>query len=56
MSEKDNILATIHNLINEQMEALRDKLTAADAEQYAKRARQIKELLEQISQNHFETK
>jgi hypothetical protein len=56
MSEKDTTLATIHKLIDEQMEALRGKLTAAEAERYAKRNRQIEELLERISQNHFETK
>ena len=38
------------------MEALQDKLTVTEAEQYAKRTRQIEELLEQISQNHLETK
>lgn len=56
VSEKDTILTTIHKLIDEQMEALKGKLTAVDAEQYVKRNRQIEELLERISQNHFEVK
>ncbi len=56
MSEKDTILTTIHKLIDEQMETLKGKLTAVDAEQYVKRNRQIEELLERISQNHFEVK
>lgn len=50
------ILATIHKLIDEQMEALRGKLTGADIEQYAQRKRQIEELLERISQNQFAVK
>jgi hypothetical protein len=49
MSEKDEILREIQTLIDEQMEALKGKLPAMDAKQYAKRQKRIEQLLQKIS-------
>jgi hypothetical protein len=51
MSKKDEVLASIHRLINEQMEALRGKLNPGDAKDYVERRRQIEVLLDRIRRN-----
>jgi len=51
--EKEEILAEIHRLIDEQLECLKGKLTALDAIEFRSRKRKIEELLDRISKDGF---
>lgn len=49
MRGKEEIFAEIHNLIDEQMATLKDKLTHASLTEYLARKNKIDELLNEIS-------
>lgn len=48
MGEKEELLAEIHRLVDEQGKMLREKLTPEMARDYRVRDKRIKELLEKI--------
>jgi hypothetical protein len=48
--EAHKLLAEVHQLITEQSEALRDKITPRTARFYAGRARKLRQLLDRLRQ------
>lgn len=54
MTKLNDVISEVHSLIDEQMKALKGKLTPEESADYRERNRKIEELLERIAMNHLD--